>query len=90
METLDLLKDDRNLSGKRTQESLRMPLDVNPAALNSLRFAPQTQLPAKGPDTAAEAHDGQTCGKHCQDGEVKHAIVSLAPGCCSFPFPSAE
>ena len=26
----------------------------------------------------------------CQDGGVKHAIVSLAPGCCSLPFPSAE
>ena len=32
------------------------------AVLNSLRFAPQTQLLATGPDTAAEAHDGQTCG----------------------------
>ena len=26
----------------------------------------------------------------CQDGVVKHAIVSLAPGCCSLSFPSAE
>ena len=56
------------------------------AALNSLRFAPQTQLAAKDPDTAAESHDGLPFGKHCQDEEVKHAIVSLAPGCSCFFF----
>ena len=50
-------------------------LVLSDAALNSLRFVP---------------HDGQTCGRHCQDGEVKRAIVSLAPGCCYFPFPSSR